>query len=518
MGFIDDKSNLFGEIAVIRSIEENFPELNKAQSSFNSVKSKSGNLIPFMLDLLKELAGNEVKESFNRILLKVTAIEKDMKEEIIRSLTENGNFSLSAATQNVTSQPILKTDIKNIDLQGTLKINPNEGLGKNYYGKDTLSQSQTFTAATNNSYSVNASAPPSDFSRFLYNIKESGSGNWRDLLLFTYDKDVPVGNNGTAFTDTLTVYLSNTLNGRKLDSFLREFLDSITMLDLSLVVSTILDILFGAVSSLTDAGYEWLNNQLKINKTVDKIINKESLANEDEPIIYDNSFFDFSKSELDEIDRKLDGIVNGVNLVDLGCGFGENFIDLDDMEDSINRLNDIRPSYVKSSLTEFTNKLIKNSTVGVSEDNRITVETNIISEILNALPGLLYGFTMKPSNILLYQIAESLINGGINEPQIDGIYSGVSFEVENGNNSTKSSTDVFMQKFKKPVSCMVKKIYSIILKILFELVKAEILKRVPILFKKIAEDQRDNYLAVSKTSKDLLKNVTNLLSFINSLK
>ena len=221
---------------------------------------------------------------------------------------------------------------------------------------------------------------------------------------------------------------------------------------------------------------------------------------------------------MDEIDGKLNGIINGVNLVDLGCGFGENFIDLDDLEESIDKLNDIRPSYVKSSLTEFTNKLIKNSTVGVGDNNRLGVELNIISEILNALPGIILGFTMKPSNILLYQIADSFINGGINAPQIDGTYSGISFTVDDGNNSTKNSTDIFTQKFKAPVVCIVKKIYSIILKILFEIVKAEILKRVPILFNKIIKDQRDNYLKVSKTARELLKTVTNLLSFINSLK
>lgn len=505
MGFIDDKSNLFGEIAVIRSIEENFPKLNKSQVSFDSVKSKSGNLIPFMLDLLKELVGNEVKESFNKILEKTDSIEEVIKEEVIKqtlkSFTSDSNFSL-----NNINQPILKTNIKNIDLSGNLKINPNEDLGKFYYGKDTLSQSQTFTNITNTSYSVSAEAPPSDFTRFLYNVKESGSGNWKDLLLFDYENEV------------MTVSLSNAMNGSNFETFVRTFMDSIKLLDLSLIVSTILDILFGAISSLSEAGYEWLNNNLKLSKTVNKIIDKESLANEDEPIIYDNSFFDFSKSDLDDIDGKLNGILNGVNLSDLGCGFGETFIDLDDMNDSIDRLNDIRPSYVKNALTEFTNKLIKNSTVGVSDDNRLTVETNIISEILNSLTGIIFSFTMKPSNILLFQIADSFINGGINAPQVDGIYSGISFDVQNGENSTKSSTDVFIQKFKTPTVCIVKKIYSIILKILFDLVKAEILKRVPILFKKIAEDQRDNYLAVSKTSKDLLKNVTNLLSFINNLK
>ena len=57
MPFIKDKTDLFGEISATKALSENFPELNKTFNSFNSVKSKSGDLTPFFLDLIKELIG-----------------------------------------------------------------------------------------------------------------------------------------------------------------------------------------------------------------------------------------------------------------------------------------------------------------------------------------------------------------------------------------------------------------------------------------------------------------------------
>ena len=49
MPFIKDKTDLFGEISATKALSENFPELNKTFNSFNSVKSKSGDLTPFFL-------------------------------------------------------------------------------------------------------------------------------------------------------------------------------------------------------------------------------------------------------------------------------------------------------------------------------------------------------------------------------------------------------------------------------------------------------------------------------------
>ena len=61
MPFIKDKTDLFGEISASKALFDNFPELNKSFNSYESIKSKKGNIIPLLLDLLKELIGSNIQ-------------------------------------------------------------------------------------------------------------------------------------------------------------------------------------------------------------------------------------------------------------------------------------------------------------------------------------------------------------------------------------------------------------------------------------------------------------------------
>ncbi len=134
MSFIPDKSEIFSEISSIKALQDGLPELNKLFNSFDSVKSKSGDLIPLMLDLLKTLLGDQIKETFKELLKETDKIESKIKKTIIKTtlkqVSKKTDFKLSQI-QN----PILNINIKNIDIEGTLKVDPNTDLGKFYYGK-----------------------------------------------------------------------------------------------------------------------------------------------------------------------------------------------------------------------------------------------------------------------------------------------------------------------------------------------------------------------------------------------
>ena len=65
MGFISDKQDLFNEVNITKTMEELFPGFGDIQkdltSGADSVKSKSGNIVPLLLDLLKQLIGSNLK-------------------------------------------------------------------------------------------------------------------------------------------------------------------------------------------------------------------------------------------------------------------------------------------------------------------------------------------------------------------------------------------------------------------------------------------------------------------------
>jgi hypothetical protein len=464
MSFINDKSGLVGEIAVSKAIEENFPELNKGKVSFDSIKSSQGNLIPFFLDLLVMLVDSgEVKTEFTKFIAKTDVWEKEMKESLVQTIVET--YSNNVNFSGITDQFPIELDIRNVDINNQLKVSADTQIGKYFYGE-----------ATN------------DINTVLSKVTSTGNASYGGIFDFIFTQP------GTLNVNLLPEYTNVTF-----EKLIRDSFNSTRILAPSVLLTKIMDSTFGSLSSVSDKSYEWFLEQRKLSTTVDKIINKETLT-KTETKIYDNSFFQFTKSEMDDIEKVSKALYDGVNLANLGCGVGENFIDLKSFDDSFSKINDIRPSLVKEAVVSFTNTLINNSTVGISDENRKNVEYNIISEIWKNLTGIFTNMLItNPFVVLMFQIAENLVNGGT---------------LDFGTNSlVKSKIDGFINLLKGPIICIVKKIYKIILIFLFRKVKKELLKIIAKRLAKEQEDQRKNYVLILKTAKNLLENV-NVASLI----
>jgi hypothetical protein len=464
MSFINDKSGLVGEIAVSKAIEENFPELNKGKVSFDSIKSSQGNLIPFFLDLLVMLVDSgEVKTEFTKFIAKTDVWEKEMKESLVQTIVET--YSNNVNFSGITDQFPIELDIRNVDINNQLKVSADTQIGKYFYGE-----------ATN------------DINTVLSKVTSTGNASYGGIFDFIFTQP------GTLNVNLLPEYTNVTF-----EKLIRDSFNSTRILAPSVLLTKIMDSTFGSLSSVSDKSYEWFLEQRKLSTTVDKIINKETLT-KTETKIYDNSFFQFTKSEMDDIEKVSKALYDGVNLANLGCGVGENFIDLKSFDDSFSKINDIRPSLVKEAVVSFTNTLINNSTVGISDENRKNVEYNIISEIWKNLTGIFTNMLItNPFVVLMFQISENLVNGGT---------------LDFGTNSlVKSKIDGFINLLKGPIICIVKKIYKIILIFLFRKVKKELLKIIAKRLTKEQEDQRKNYVLILKTAKNLLENV-NVASLI----
>lgn len=497
MGFINDKTDLFGEISATKALFDNFPELNKAFNNYQSVKSKKGDMIPMLLDLLKELIGSNIEDQFGELLKKTDKIEGKIKELIIKEVlkkVKESNFSLSSI-QN----PVLETNIKNIDIDNTLKIPPDTDLGKFYYGK----AAPTAPLLPNNPSIQVAPTPGGDFQRFLFDAKQTGSGNWKNIINVEWLDEVLKVNIDPQ-------YLLN----KSLENLLRDFLDSVKILDLSLLTSTVLDTLFGTVSSLTDAGEEYLKDKFKLKQLCDKVIDNESLSTGTTPVIYNNDFFEFSKKEKETIDYLTKNTVNGGNLADLGCGTVESVIDLDDLEVIYDTLSTVKPSLVKETITTSMSIVLDKASATANEEDQNTVKQNIFGQIFEDLTSVIMSQTIKPFNLILQQIGESLVNTAGIDPSLPIGSPGLQI---NGTSLEKSSLEDYFVKFKSLNTCLIKEIYSTIVEFLFDIVKAEVLKLVRIKIGLILQDQQRNYKEQIDSARELLKTVNSILSFINNI-
>ena len=498
MAFIKDKTDLFGEISATKALFENFPELNKSVNSFGSIKSKKGNIIPTMLDPLEELVGSQQEKLFKEVLKKTDKIENKMKSVIIKQVlkkAKSSNFSLSDI-----NNPVLDTDIKNLDIDGSLKMDPESDLGKFYYGK---AAPQLPNLPNDPSVQI-APTPGGDFQKFLFDSIQTGSGNWKNILNVSWSND------------KLKVNIDPTyLLEKSFENFLRDFLDSVKILDLSLLVSTILDTIFGTVSSLTDAGKDWLEDKMKLKELTEKVIDKEGLANNQTPAIYNNDFFQFSKEQRDRINFLTNNIVNGGNLADLGCGSVETSVSFSDFEESFNLLQDVKPSLVKETLTKNMVSMIEKSVGKISEENEETAKKNIFKQIFENLSAVLLSQTFKPFNVILQQMGESLLNTAGIDP--NGTVGAPGVQI-GGPNIEKSGVEDYFEKFKSLNVCLIKEaIYPIIVEFLYDIIESEIIKLVSIKIAKILDDQTKNRKKQLESARETLKQVNNVLSFINSL-
>lgn len=486
MSFIGDKSEIFNEVAANRALKENFPKLNKTVNSFASIKNKEGNITPFLLDLLVEVGEKSLDEDvFKPLLEKSVSWEKDVKDFLVDNITSfytNRDFNL-----NNIVQPFLNINIKDIDLNDTLKIDENSDIGKFYYGQN---QEQLFTEINNTTPTIEFNSNvPGNFTLFLRKVLKTGSGRWKDQLDFLYDP----------LTENLSVSMVDT--NQTFENFIRKNINSIKIFDLSKTMSNLIDFNFGTISSLTDIGRDYLEDLVKSREIIDKIINKESLS-ETEFNTYDDSFFIFTKEEEDRIKFKTDSIINGTNLVNLGCGRGSTFIDINSFSVDFDNLNSFRPSLVKKAFTNATDKLLKDSTSNLNDEDKKSSLLNLIKELIKTLPTIFIQQVLQPFVVMIMQGTESIINN---------LNGGVSL-----NNLGGGKLQNFIINFRQQIVCIVKKIYSLIVEYIFGIIRKEIINLVTIKTKKIIEEKSLQYREQVRRAREILDGVNNILSLINN--
>ena len=306
-----------------------------------------------------------------------------------------------------------------------------------------------------------------------------------------------------------------TLLNNTFENFLRKFLDSIKILDLGKVVGDILDMCFGTISSLTDAGQEWLENKFKLKVLCDKVIDAEGKSDNNlDPVIYDNSFFVFSQKERDNIRYLTNNTTNGGNLADLGCGTASTSVGLEDFEKVFDLLQNVKPSLVKETLTQSIDGLMSKSVAGVEEENQESVLANLFTQIWEYLTSTIMSQTVKPWNVMLQQMAEGILDTVGVDPSSPIGAPGIDI---NNSSLEKSSVEDYFVKFKSLNVCLIKEIQSIIIEYLFDIVKAELIKLVAIKVAQIQADQYKNYKEQIDSAREILKSVNNIFSLINNL-
>lgn len=396
MSIINDKKKVFGNISALRTLTEGLPDLNTT-SSFPSINNE-GNSIMFLSDLIKSLIGYKALEETvtETLTYSLNSIESEVKKALKTELKSIVSCSVNPSLPSFikSSSDGIKIQVKKFDFTNLMFVNPTTDAGKILYTdiKPNLIES-------------------TDFNTFLYQtIQNDGSTeSWgnntigNDILSFTFkSKDV----SGINPNNTLTIKSSQNYDNKTLNDLNNDFIDSISLFNTENLLSNIVDMVFGTVSSNVKKTIKQLESEAQVNNIVDKISN---MASND---VLSDKFFNFtdienSKHQLEASARQSgEKIFKTSNPISTKLSFSS----LSNITNDIASSNSLttKKEAVSSSLNKLGNQIASFS------DNKIDHESlklNFIQEIINTLIKSIVNSILSPKVILLFLLNFKIVYG-----------------------------------------------------------------------------------------------------------
>lgn len=487
MAFQKDKNELFEQMGVFNVIA-GLPK-SKKLNSMESINSKSRNLLPFLLELLKSSCldnatspKDKVRCEVSRILIELLleylpVLIKIVKEGIVQGIKAGLACGTDFTIPNPT--PELTTTIDKIDLTDMMKMDPNGPAGA-LFGN-----------------------PTKDFNRFFLDIiTNQNSNTWVDrngngLLHITYNQPTITTNNQPTITMKVADGVVNSDGFNRADSsfhdFLVDYINSVELFSTKNVIGTIMDSMFGLISSINGIGVDTLISLDKMDKGVEKILEVDVCADK---IILDDSFYDFGNEELSFMERNASNKSRGVSVMDLGCGLVEVAVPASIL-DNINDLDTTTPAQSKAILQEIL------LTVGTSvsqlgnDVDGPTMKSNFDTRQVLNFPSILMRMVVTPKVVGLYQISHQTINNII-------------LNVSDGYNFSKAARTFFEYVAREALGALVQ--------ILYNKIKRELILLISRVAIKIIKERISLYIgSIKGMSKGLSNSLTDSNGSIDSI-
>jgi len=347
------------------------PSINNTENAFD-----------FSVDLIKSITDFEqIKaETINFLTYQINPLEATLKILLKNLLKKYFSCSIdSIIPENLITDGI-NIAISQIDFFDMFKTDPTTSVGKMIYGSDTQ-----------------------DLNTFIYNvIQDQGtSSNWKNIFDLQFVQTAIV--EGEQKNNVLNLKIDSSYSGKKVNTWVNEFIDSIAILSLPLLINRIFDNLFGIISLRLGKSFEKLKEEAEIDTLIEKIIDLPDR-------VIDNSYYDFTSDELEAINHVTKNKVKGIKLL-TSCNFVESTVDFQTVANLDTDLNNA------ATLNDI--KTILDNTFTVLE-NQVTENANTIDKPLGVLEfyseffrGIIKGIInilLSPKIIFLFVTYFKIVN------------------------------------------------------------------------------------------------------------
>ena len=467
-------------------------ELDKKAASFkNSVKSEIKNQLEQLLDLFKQTlppSGGKSLSTISRFFLEAADRTKEqVKGLLVEEIISTIGCSEEQSYEDKLNQPVY-IKVNQVDLFKKLIFSPDDEDSKYYY------ENQPF----------NIGSVPSSLNRQLYerlqNLGQSlqtqfGTGyqgaSGQDLFDIEYVQFYPAVN-PTNFGDFFKVTLKPQLNNAtNVADFLNDYYGSIDVIDFDVLSADIMNALTGVFDFSLNISTDQLREEKKFDLILKRIMgvcadpNKKidvggtaKLSDQD---LIDDAFFEVSPQELRTIENQINNIKQGVVEFE-DCGNVKLPVNILGTRSSLDEIITENTSTKKIDRVEQALEEMakdpnwKNLVPGIGIN--LNLKASIDTDLINQLPKISFKSILSPKVMLGFMIMIKAINSQFSA-QIDNLF---------------DDLEKFMKTFKKFTVGLMRKVFAIYVKELFDIVKKNVKKLVEQILGDIAKEAKNKKL------------------------
>jgi hypothetical protein len=467
-------------------------ELDKKAASFkNSVKSEIKNQLEQLLDLFKQTlppSGGKSLSTISRFFLEAADRTKEqVKGLLVEEIISTIGCSEEQSYEDKLNQPVY-IKVNQVDLFKKLIFSPDDEDSKYYY------ENQPF----------NIGVVPSSLNRQLYerlqNLGQSlqtqfGTGyqgaSGQDLFDIEYVQFYPAVN-PTNFGDFFKVTLKPQLNNAtNVADFLNDYYGSIDVIDFDVLSADIMNALTGVFDFSLNISTDQLREEKKFDLILKRIMgvcadpNKKidvggtaKLSDQD---LIDDAFFEVSPQELRTIENQINNIKQGVVEFE-DCGNVKLPVNILGTRSSLDEIITENTSTKKIDRVEQALEEMakdpnwKNLVPGIGIN--LNLKASIDTDLINQLPKISFKSILSPKVMLGFMIMIKAINSQFST-QIDNLF---------------DDLEKFMKTFKKFTVGLMRKVFAIYVKELFDVVKKNVKKLVEQILGDIAKEAKNKKL------------------------
>lgn len=439
MSVVDNKKKVFGQIAALKTGLEGLPKFKK-NASFPSVNNK-GDVIGFLTDIIISLIGNIaiVDTVVDIITNSLDKIEKDIKKALkveLKNIVSCGvDPSLPLFIKSTGNG--IEIEAKKIDFINLFKIDASTNVGKLLYNDVTLSLVDS-----------------TDFNTFLYGvIKNDGTTfTWNNIF------DITFNSVGTANrpNNTFTIKANSKYDNKTLTDLNNDFVDSLKLFNTENIVSRIIEIIFGSISFSISKSRKQLEEEEKINKIIDRMVDEDINAKEGNSD--SEGFYSFSNEEMVVIEKRSGerqrGVVKLKTTSDINSSVPVSSLTSFTETMSTATTQKEKKEVLRNGLDEMANQSSSNSN---NPTDKTTIKLNFFMSIIKNLIKVIVGIVLSPKIVMIFLMNYKIIYGP-NESYKDGV------------DFIKKNKTLFRQLIKRIAGMIIKILLAIAIKKITELV------------------------------------------------